>query len=710
MHSPLYDYVQNGLVLVPIPEGTKGPRTKGWNEFENCISTPDVEHQGNIGLAHAYSGTCAIDIDDFDYAATWLSERGISLEGLLMADDSVQIVSGSQNRAKLLYRLPANLKPLASKKVKTPSGEDAIDFRCGTEGGKTVQDVLPPSIHPDTGKPYTWNGDWQNIPVIPDKLLNLWREMRPEIKELPSVQIPHTAAGIDLNDLNLPDHVATLIVTGNSKYAKHAERSNPIFGAMKDLIKLGVVDDVILSIMVDPDNSISDKALERGHGDQRAAMRWLAPQLAKAHVKVAEEQASMFTANSELVDQYIFIDTENKYLRVSDKQLIPPQSVNRLHKPTHKGTQDSPAACTVIDESPNKQVASGIGWLPVDDDIIELHGVQYANTYKGVMVEPVPGDVKPWLDLCWHVYGFWTDHILDHWAFTLQNPLKKIRWQILIHGKARTGKTMTTRPMLKILGSAAKSFSPDELNDGWGDGFVGSKFLVFEEVYNPQNKAFFNQIKPKLANDDIERLNVKSQGKVVQPNLYSIIMFTNEPDALHFNEDDDKLLVVEATSERWTKEEYKALSDELDNGSLVNHIYDYLLKRDVSNFSYGVLPVRTDAAKKMSRASLPDYQKAVIEMIEGKRYPFNMSYFTLEDLRKELIDQRYRFGNKGLSDVLHANGYERVRGRKKINGVTQTTPYFWRVTPQNAVTPQTEGDVYTWYMTESKKRKGYEPW
>jgi hypothetical protein len=34
---------------------------------------------------------------------------------------------------------------------------------------------LPPSIHPDTGQPYVWAGDWQNLPELPASLLKAWQ-------------------------------------------------------------------------------------------------------------------------------------------------------------------------------------------------------------------------------------------------------------------------------------------------------------------------------------------------------------------------------------------------------------------------------------------------------------------------------------------------------------------------------------------------------
>jgi hypothetical protein len=105
-----------------------------------------------------------------------LASHGISLDFLVQARDSVVIKSGKKLSLKLLYRLPLNCKPLESKKIVGPDGLSALEFRCATKEGKTVQDVLPPSIHPD-GYQYKWtgNGDPLHIPEIPNDLLDLWK-------------------------------------------------------------------------------------------------------------------------------------------------------------------------------------------------------------------------------------------------------------------------------------------------------------------------------------------------------------------------------------------------------------------------------------------------------------------------------------------------------------------------------------------------------
>lgn len=182
MNQIIQEYVEHGYALISIPHGEKGPKGKGWNTRENAIRDIEGATQinGNVGLAHLYCSpyvTAALDIDDLTLARTYLRMHGIDLDNLLDAHDAVQISSGRLNRAKLLYRLPFESKPMETKQIIDPASKDMVlELRCASSNGKTVQDLLPPSIHPETGIEYKWagKGDWRNIPFIPEALLTLW--------------------------------------------------------------------------------------------------------------------------------------------------------------------------------------------------------------------------------------------------------------------------------------------------------------------------------------------------------------------------------------------------------------------------------------------------------------------------------------------------------------------------------------------------------
>jgi hypothetical protein len=157
------EYIENGWSLCDVLPGTKIAAGKAWPEkgisADKCIN--------NIGLIHRLSGTCAIDIDNLEHARTALEAIGVDMDALLA--EGVQISSGRDNRAKLLYNAPPDL-PAKRHALSWPDVGCVIEFRAGD-----TQDLLPPSIHPDTGKPYEWIGDWKNLPDLSFNLLKAWQ-------------------------------------------------------------------------------------------------------------------------------------------------------------------------------------------------------------------------------------------------------------------------------------------------------------------------------------------------------------------------------------------------------------------------------------------------------------------------------------------------------------------------------------------------------
>jgi len=180
-----YDmYIRHGWALVPIAPGSKGPKTPGWNKRENVLTSSAVLPQGyGVGLAHAYSGTMALDVDDWVQAQALLADHGIDLNALYNASDAVTINSGVSGHGKLIYQMPFGLT-LPSKKIMADK-KVAYELRCASASGLTVQDVIPPTIHPVTNRPYEWGsrGNWQKLPTIPMELLALWQTILDADKE-----------------------------------------------------------------------------------------------------------------------------------------------------------------------------------------------------------------------------------------------------------------------------------------------------------------------------------------------------------------------------------------------------------------------------------------------------------------------------------------------------------------------------------------------
>lgn len=173
------EYARAGFALCRLLPRSKAAHENGWNKRENAITDPDViaRWHGNVGVLLAFSGLVSIDIDDVQGAHEWLEARGINLVQLLATPNAVRIESGRPGRAKLLYRVPdgVDTADLLTRRIMDDAHNVILELRCAGSHGVSVQDVLPPSVHPDTGQPYRWRGDWHNVPVMPAPLLALWR-------------------------------------------------------------------------------------------------------------------------------------------------------------------------------------------------------------------------------------------------------------------------------------------------------------------------------------------------------------------------------------------------------------------------------------------------------------------------------------------------------------------------------------------------------
>lgn len=176
-----------GFALVDIPPGEKGPKEKGWNKPGGYFTDASVAREywskhpdHNVGLLHGPSGTCVLDLDS-QHARAALGAVEINLESYL-SQPGPKSRGNPDKPPKLFYRVPDGVE-LRTHKLQWPhpDGPDpetgrprkicVFELRAGA-----VQDVLPPSIHPDTRRPYTWlvSPFDEPLPLLPQELTELW--------------------------------------------------------------------------------------------------------------------------------------------------------------------------------------------------------------------------------------------------------------------------------------------------------------------------------------------------------------------------------------------------------------------------------------------------------------------------------------------------------------------------------------------------------
>ncbi|MEP1353260.1 MAG: AAA family ATPase [Tateyamaria sp.] len=166
-------YTSLGWALVAIPPGSKAPTDSGWQKQGKPAEHWQSNPKHSMGLLHGLSGTCALDIDHMGHTRLIFDAMNIDLDALLA---NYPRIVGNPERGKVLFKVPHGVT-LETHKINWPiegnpsKREVVFELRAGA-----VQDVLPPSIHPDTQKPYAWAGaSCEDLPELPAQLLMLWQ-------------------------------------------------------------------------------------------------------------------------------------------------------------------------------------------------------------------------------------------------------------------------------------------------------------------------------------------------------------------------------------------------------------------------------------------------------------------------------------------------------------------------------------------------------
>lgn len=166
------------------------------------------------------------------------------------------------------------------KEIKTLSPEDlakGIRLRAAWEislMGEGQQVVLPPSIHPDSGRPYIWV-----VPINAGKPLPR-AELPPTKAELRGEgdgaprgdETPFRPVTVDVMEYDIPDATLDLIATG----AGCDDKSAGAFTVAMSLKRAGMSDNEILTILTDRETWIGDVGFNHAKTENRArAARWV---------------------------------------------------------------------------------------------------------------------------------------------------------------------------------------------------------------------------------------------------------------------------------------------------------------------------------------------------------------------------------------------------------------------------------------------------
>jgi len=653
------DYVKAGWALCIIERGKKHSTYEDWNT--RPIDAETAQGIDGAGLLHAHSGTCAIDIDDISAARPWLAERGVDLDALLNARDAVRIDSGRPGRAKLLYRLS---RPLRTVK---PQGS-GLELRCATAEGRSVQDVLPPTIHPTTRKPYEWRygepllGDWRDLPAIPAKLKAAWRELLdvdptpPKTNGDMAVALEKLHGWIENLDPNM-DYERWIKVGMKLHHATHgAEEGLALWDSWsaKATRRQGNKDvhvytpggcrvhwvsfssppgKVVATLDAElPADADEFEIIEAPSVDAVKAARQAKTQARQGAIAALEARVVYVLASEK------YFDTHRHALIGSDSALEH-QFTSMMPRPSGGGPRMNPVK--VLKQSTSKTIVEGLGFHPGEGALFKVGADTFANTYRNRLpepIEPTPLELEKieWLFARLEDTNYRT-WLKQYYGHVVQRPSIKIKTAPLLWSAIqRNGKSTLVKHIPKLLVGPEFSVdvSYDLLNSDFNDYLTNAwhvNLTEFRAGTRGERTLIANKLKAYIADDEVP-LHPKGGRAYTMPNHFFVTASSNEEDAAAIDNYDERWGIYEFKHPKYTAAERQWIYHEfllLPRAAAV--LRHYFLHIDLTGFHAAGEAPSTESKREMVAASLaPDLELLTILWEERAEFFAKDVVMTLE--------------------------------------------------------------------------------
>ena len=177
-------------------------------------------------------------------------------------------------------------------------------------------------------------------------------------------------------------------------------------------------------------------------------------------------------------------------------------------------------------------------------------------------------------------------------------------------------------------------------------------------------------MKQKTASESnaLTLLNPKKESKVFHPNLWSIIMNTNHPDAMKFDKAERRFYVIEckkSMESSLTKKEFDSIiAAVVEDEMHANAVMEYLMQIDLSGFNKGVVTERTQAFYNMIELTNDDLETTLGDLAEQCAESFSHEFITPDMLMKDLQQHDVNYSKKAIKVWLKKNGWAPIN--KKI--------------------------------------------
>jgi hypothetical protein len=478
-------------------------------------------------------------------------------------------------------------------------------------------------------------------------------------------------ASIDeLDEWQVPDRVKVICVQGkHPDQPKEGDNSRSawLYDAVCNMVRCNVPDDVIFSVITDPECGISESVLEFKGKAEAYAIR---------QIEKAKEEA-VDPVLRKMNDQYIVISNLGGKCRIVERIDDPVLGRSRITKQSFEDFRNAYMNKMVEvgkdDKGNPKYMPLGKWWLqhPQRKQSRQLifapnkvvPAEQGFNLWRGFAVDARPGDCSVFLDhVSRNICAGNEEHfnyLLNWMARAIQHPACPGETAVVLRGAMGVGKSFLAKVFGKLWGSHYMVVSnSSHLVGNFNAHLRDVCFLFADEAFFAGDKKHRSVLR-SLITDELLPLESKGVDVEMAPNYLHIMMASNERHVIPAGEDERRYLILDvAKNNHQDSAFFGALLKQMEQGGY-EALLHLLLTRDISGFNVRAVP-KTEALQEQKLLSLsPEEEWWYQKLVNGRILETHTKWETAV-IKKLVVDD---FINLGKAWNIQRRGNETQLGR-----------------------------------------------
>lgn len=436
-----------------------------------------------------------------------------------------------------------------------------------------------------------------------------------------------------------------------------------------------------------------------------------------ASVVVPEIAQKVIDAGAAFLGEYVWVSGQASFwsrrtrdfkskVGVDVRYRLPLTRLLRVTGPRGRVVELTPT--TWFSRQTGRAVADNVTYWPGETAVFERDGLVFANRWKACDVgaeraaagRVTNTDVRPWLNLVWHVLGSegprFVVRALDMLALVVGDPGRKPGWHLIVQGGQGIGKDLLATPVVWAVGAGnvgrvtAAGLHRD--HNPWAE----KRLIVVSELKqtsagSQNGRDQYNVLKALAENtSDTVPINEKNVRLYHARNVGAFYVTSNEVDALALDADDRRFAVCASTAGKWPADQYAALVAWLGGpgGEGTALVAAWLRQRweRVSQLPGRLGVLMGNAPWTQSKIAMIEAADPVRawtrEQVEGRIWPDLMLSGEIVDAYRNAVRQgelRYPVAQQRWTRMLRDMGGERVYGGQMVELLDGRRGRMWAI-------------------------------